>query len=104
MADSRQRMPDVMVQELRALAAVHCREICLVDYAEGSDRTGQESIQEKVFHGSEGYSSVIDQLLGGLGAYKEAYHHIPLQNNREGNEKRKEVMLQLKTLFTCDEG
>jgi hypothetical protein len=54
------RMPDVMVQKLRALAVVHCREICLVDCAEGSDKLGQENIQEKVFYGSEGYSSVVD--------------------------------------------
>jgi hypothetical protein len=97
------RLPDVILQELRALASVHCREICLVDCAEGNDRQGQEQIQEKVFHRSTGYSSVVDQMLSASGAYKEAFFSLPLQNNREGNEKRKECMLQLKTLLSCDE-
>jgi hypothetical protein len=75
------------------------------DRADGEDKEGQMVLLFKVFHGSAGYSSVVNTLIEGAGPYESAYFKVPLENNcAEGNENRDIVMLQLLCLLTCDEG
>lgn len=87
------------------MVAVYCREMCFSDKAGGETKSGQHLLQEKVFHGSSGYASVLETLLEGKGAYASMFDCLPIQNNREGNEHRTSgFMLELKDIFTCDEG
>jgi hypothetical protein len=99
--------PDRIVQEVRNLVAVLCRETCMTDRASGESVAGQQTLQEKVFHGSTGYASLLDSCLSGKGPTESLYDHVPLQNNREGNDdssRREGFMLQLKDIVTLEEG
>ena len=103
MADK--KLPEYILQELRNLAAVHCREMIFADRADGEDKEGQIVLLFKVFHGSAGYSSVVNTLIVGTGPYESVYFKLPIENNRaEGNENRDTVMLQLVSLLSCDDG
>lgn len=97
--------PLVLVNEFRNLLAVVCRESCMADKASGETVGGQQVFHEKLFHGSKEYSSILDKFLAGKEHAASMYHKVPVENNREGNEERTETyMLQLKDIFTCDEG
>ena len=99
------KLPDAIVQEIRHLLSVHCKETVYGDAADGADSKGQVKMMEKVYHGSGGYASVMDKFIKGEGEYANCFHKIPMQNNREGNEERSGTteMLQLMTVFHCDE-
>ena len=76
--------------------------------SEGEASDGQKQLCEKVFHGSEGYSAVLDMFMDGTGLYRDAFNRVPIENNREGNEQRSvdkdgnAYMLELKSILTCD--
>jgi hypothetical protein len=53
--------PDYIVQEIRSLIAVLCRNQTMTGKsADGETVVGQELLMEKMFHGSEGYASHVD--------------------------------------------
>jgi hypothetical protein len=94
-----------LTQEIRNLAAVLCREVCMVDKAQGETAAAQQTLIEKVFHGSAGYASVLTNILEGKGDFAFMFNRIPIENNREGNESRSgSHMLQLLDIFSCDQG
>jgi hypothetical protein len=96
--------PDRLVQEFRNLVSVLCRETCMMDKASGESVGGQQTMQEKVFHGSTGYASLLTVCLSGKGNTESLYNRLPIENNREGNADRREpYMLQMRDVFTCDE-
>lgn len=102
---SRSKIPDGLLQEVKALLAVRCREMCFTDRGNGENSAGQEALLEKVFHGSEGYESLLKSFIEGSGVYVSCFNKVPIENNREGNEGRPEAfMLELKQIFHCEEG
>lgn len=94
-------IPDSLLQELRATAAVVCREIVFTrKEADGATTNRQNIVMEKAFHGSEGYASVLDEMMDGKGSFSSMFQRLELVNNREGNDKRMDGhMLELKELF-----
>ena len=97
--------PNLLLQEMRNLVSVVCRETCMADKAGGESAAGQQMIQEKVFHGSAGYASVLTNFVEGKGDGANMYSRIPIENNREGNGERSgSHMLRLLDTFSCDEG
>jgi hypothetical protein len=98
-------LPDRIVQEIRSLVAVQCRDLVMQDKGKGEESRSQKIIMQKVFHGSGGYSSILDALLAGKGAHAHMYITSELENNREGNEQRRNgLTLELKEVFHCDTG
>ena len=81
-------LPYAIVQEIRNLLAIHCRELVMSGKSDGEGTEGQYHLCEKVFHGSDGYSSVLDTFLDGTGLYANVFNRTPIENNREGNEQR----------------
>jgi hypothetical protein len=97
--------PGLLVQEWRNLLSVICRETVMKDKAGGEGAAAQQSMMEKVFHGSAGYASVLTNFLEGKGDAANMFRKVPLENNREGNDKRStNYMLELLDIFSCDEG
>jgi hypothetical protein len=97
--------PGHLVQEMRNLLAVICRETCMTDRASGEQVSVQQTLHEKVFHGSAGYASILTNFMEGKGDAASMFSRIPIENNREGNDERRAgYMLQLKDIFSCDEG
>ena len=97
--------PNLLLQEMRNLVSVVCRETCMADKASGETAAGQQLLQEKVFHGSVGYASVLTNFIDGEGDGANMFSRIPIENNREGNEERKgSHMFRLLDTFSCDEG
>ena len=96
-------LPDGIMQEVRCVLAVHCREVSMVDNADGEKQDAQDLFCEKVFHGTEAHASVLDLLVGGKQPYYEMYDVHPIENNREGNELRTcGDMFELKQMYHCD--
>lgn len=94
-----------ILQEMRNLVSVLCREACMTDKATGETVGGQMQHQEKVFHGSTGCASLLTNCLSGKGPTASMYNRIPIESNREGNEGRHEGhMLVLRDMLTCEEG
>ena len=59
---------------------------------------------EKIFHGSAGYSSVLDHMIEGKGIYASMFDKSDLDMNRENNDLRKVgYNLELKSLFHLNE-
>ena len=76
----------------------------MTDEASGETAAGQQILQEKVFHGSVGYASVLTNFMDGKGDAASMFSRIPIENNREGNEDRKcSQMLCLLDILSCDE-
>jgi hypothetical protein len=96
--------PDYLVQEIRSLIAVLCRNKVMIGKSgDGETVGGQELLIEKMFHGSEGYASHVDLFMSGKGAFEMAFIKSELENNREGNEVRPEgFMLELRSVLHCD--
>ena len=93
-------LPDALSQELRNLLALHCREVLMSTKADGLKKEAQALVLEKVFHGSAGYSSVLDSLMEGKGYYASLFQKHDLEINRQGNEHRAAgVMLELLPIF-----
>ena len=99
-------LPYPVMQEIRNLLAIHCREIVMVDKADGETSDGQKVLCEKVFHASAGYSSVLDLFMKGQGNYAACFIKTDIENNREGNERHAQLgqMMELKTILHCDNG
>ena len=58
------KVPDAVIhQELRNLLALNAREI--MTRGKGKKRDKQTIVMEKIFHGSAGYSSVLDHMMEG---------------------------------------
>ena len=86
---SSSNLPDAIVQEIRALLAVHGKEVVMTDLASGEKKEGQDNLLGKVFHGSSGvggYVSLLQLFLDGKPPYASAFNKLPIENNREGNE------------------
>jgi hypothetical protein len=98
--------PRSLVQEYRDLIAVVTREACMRDKASGETAKGQQLLMEKMFHGSVGYASKVEDFLAGKGDAASMFNRIPIENNREGNSTRNSEshMLQLLDIFSCDQG
>jgi hypothetical protein len=102
------QFPQKLVQEMRNVVAVVTRESCMSDKASGATVDGQKEFQEKLFHGSAGYASVLTKYMEGKGDAACMFNKLPIENNREGNEERavgsSSYMLQMKDIFSCDIG
>jgi len=97
------RLPDKVLQELRCLLAVEGREMTMGKEGEGMKGKEQDRHIERTFHGSHGYASIIDKFLDAKHPYDECFNKLPLENNREGNDQRKDgFMYELKELLHCD--
>ncbi|CAB9529025.1 hypothetical protein (Partial), partial [Seminavis robusta] len=104
MAGAAAKFADYLVQECRSMVATQCREICMADKADGKDLDGQKELMGKCFHGSAGYGSCLTNLIEGKGDYASLYDRMAIENNREGNELRKDgYSLILRDLVSCDE-
>ena len=98
-------LPDFLLQEIRNLLAVHCREVLMESKADGIKKDGQDVLMQKVFYGSSGYASVIDAFMAGKGFYASMFQVMNLETNRSGNDKRTGgLMLELLPLFHLSEG
>ena len=96
---------NVLLQEKRNLVSVDCRETCMADKTCVETAANQQLLQEKVFHGSAGYASLLTNFIKGKGDGANMFSRIPIENNREGNEERNgSHMLRLLDTFSCDEG
>jgi len=60
----------------------------MTDKAVGETVAGQITLQEKVFHGSSGYASLLTSCISGKGTTECLYDKLPIENNREGNDQR----------------
>ncbi|CAB9527233.1 hypothetical protein (Partial), partial [Seminavis robusta] len=104
MAVAATKFADYLVQECRSLVATQCWEICMADKADGKDLDGQKDLMGKCFHGSAGYGSCLTNLIEGKGDYASLFDRMAIENNREGNELRKDGhSLILRDLVSCDE-
>jgi len=99
-------LPDIIVQEVRNVLALHCREIVMVNRADGEKSDKQMELYSKCFHGTESHASVLGLLLGGRGLYANAFDKAEIELNRAGNEDRAKdgCMLVLKEILHCDPG
>jgi len=100
-----QKFPDRLVQEIRCLIAVECRE--LTYKKKGLTGLQQEKYIEKAFHGTETYASHLDKCIKGQHPYFNMYEFMPLENCRDGNEERAKwggQMLELAEQFHCSTG
>jgi len=94
-------LPDYILQELRNTLALHCREICMEEQAEGAREETQHDLHYKAFHGTEAHASVLDLLLNAKGPYWAAFEQVDIEVNRHGNDSRSECMWELKDLLHC---
>ena len=70
-----------------------------------SKKSKQAVVMDKVYHGSDGFSSIVDKMINGHGIFAAMFEKMDLENNREGNEYRKQgYMLELKPLFSLNSG
>ncbi|CAB9518732.1 unknown protein [Seminavis robusta] len=98
------KFPDYLLQECRNALSVHCRDIVMTDKGSGEVTSGQQELQQKVFHGSAGYASALDTFIEGKGYYASLFDRTPIENNREGNQERQSgYMLELKDIASCNE-
>jgi hypothetical protein len=98
-------LPDYIVQEIRGVIAVLCRNKTMTGKsADGETVGGQELLMEKMFHGSDGYASHVDLFCSGKGLFEMAFVRSELENNRAGNESRVGCMLELRSTLHCDLG
>jgi hypothetical protein len=104
MSNGGKLLPSAIRQDITNLLAIHCREIVMGEKSEGETTDGQHVLIEKVFHGSEGYASVLDMFMKVSGVYESAFLELPLENNREGNEHRNGKMHELKSILHCELG
>jgi hypothetical protein len=74
-------LPAHVLQEMRNLVSVLCREACMSDKASGETVSGQQLVQEKCFHGSTGYASLLVNCLSGKGSTASMFSRVPLENN-----------------------
>lgn len=96
-------IPLTIIQEVRNLVAIHARELVMA--GEDAARVGQAVMQGKVFHGSEGYESVLSQFMKASGHYAACFDRVPIENFMEGNSQRSEgFALELKPILHCDQG
>jgi hypothetical protein len=72
--------------------------------SEGETTGGQHVLIEKVFHGSEGYASVLDMFMKVSGVYEFAFIELPLENNQERNEHRNGKIHEVKSILRCELG
>ena len=87
-------IPDAILQEAKALMALHAREIVI--QKKEMKESGQLLMMEKVFHGSVGFGSVLDAFFETKGFYKHLFVKRDLELNRQGNELRTQgYMLEL---------
>ena len=83
------------------MLALHCREICMEEQAEGAKEETQQELHFKAFHGTEACASVVDLLLSAKGHYFAAFEQVDMEVNRAGNDARSECMWELKDLLHC---
>ena len=96
------KVPDAVIQELRNTLAVNAREILIQGSTKKRDK--QSVMMEKIYHGSAGYSSVLDHMMEGKGIYACMFDRTELDMTRENNELRKEGHnLELKSIFHLQE-
>ena len=96
-------IPDALLQEAKALLALHARDMVL--QRKEMKEAGQLLMMEKVFHGSSGYGSVIDAMMELKGFYKHLFIRRELEVNRQGNEFRTSgFMEELNPIIHCQEG
>jgi hypothetical protein len=98
-------LPGVLVQEIRNLVSVMCRETVMTEKAKGEKQETQWLFHEKSFYGSPGYASCLDNMLSGKGLTASLFNRIPIENNHECIDRLTDShMLQLQDTFSCDEG
>lgn len=96
--------PDSIIQELRTLLSLQCRDALMTQKADGEKKVVQDEYVFKIFYGSETHASVLKQFMEGKEPYSSAFDKVDLVNNREGNEHRSAdgYMLQLREILHCD--
>lgn len=101
---SSKNLPDALVQEVRATIGLQCRyKLMTGKKASGEKQNAQERLIEKMFHCSEGFDSHLLLFFRGKGVYEMAFVPHQLENNREGNELRKDgKMYELRSVLHCD--
>jgi len=97
-------LPNYILQEIRNVCVLHCREICMMKKAKGADTDKQVEMHFKTFLGTEAHQSVLDLFLKGTGPHFAAFEKEKIEVNRAGNEARAEAgyMFELKELLHCD--
>jgi len=97
-------LPDHVLQEVRNLLALHCREITMSKKAKGADTQKQEEMHFMSFHGTESHQSVLDHFLSGEGPCFAAFEKATIEVNRAGNDCRAKDghVLELKPLLHRD--
>lgn len=97
-------LPDAILQEVRTLLAVQCREILMATKPDGEDGEGQKDFMFKSFHGTENHQSALDLFMRGSGTCINAFDAAEIEVNRAGNESRGSHghMLVLKELLHRD--
>jgi hypothetical protein len=96
-------LPFAIKQEIRNLLAIHCGDIVMGEKSQGETSENQNNICVKVFHGSDGYSSILDLFMTAKGHYECAFNAIPIENNRAGNDHRDgKNMYELKEILHCE--
>ena len=98
-------LPDYILQEVRTLLGVQCREILMASKPDGEDGEGQKDCMFKSFHSTENHHSVLDLFLRASGYYVNALDTTEIEVNRAGNESRGSCghMLVLKDLLHRDQ-
>ena len=80
--------PDQLLQEIRVLVGVYCRDCVMTGASEGAATDKQMVVIGKSFHGSDSYASHAKLFMQGKGVFSSAFKRAPIENNREGNEAR----------------
>ena len=101
---SSKALPDPIVQEIRSLVAVLCRNHTMTGKTgDGETNLNQVLLMEKIFHGSEGYASHLELFFEGKGPFECAFTDSELENNMEGNQERASgKLLELRAVLHCD--
>jgi len=95
-------VPDTVVQEVRNLLAVVCRDACYKNLGRGAKIAEQEKFHEDNFHGSDECGCIVETFMEAKTPYSSAFENHALPNNRVGNEKRRDQLFELRSLLHCD--
>ena len=82
-------LKDYVLQELRNVLSVHCRELVMKGKANGATKDQQMEHLSVHFHGTDdAHVSVLDLMMQGKAPYNYMFEKQSITNNRDGNERR----------------
>ncbi|CAB9531232.1 expressed unknown protein [Seminavis robusta] len=101
-------VPAIVKQEIINVIAIHGRETVYQSRSEGATKEQQYAMLNNSYHGAENHMPLLETFLYGRPPYNVAFTSHDIQNNREGNDIRKnlrqEFMLELKDVLHCQTG